>query len=204
MDEIKLLEEYTEINGDTSRIVTEQKEGRKTCKIRGCFSRAGVKNLNGRYYPKEVMKEAVEAAQEAIKDGRFIAELEHPSSLKINIAEIAAKVESLTMLEDGSVVGEMTVLDTPKGKIIQELVESGVKLGVSTRGNGSVKKVKMDLGEGVMEDVDLVQNGFRLHAIDVVFNPSANQYGKPDFIYEGYEGGTKSRKLFDVWKENFS
>lgn len=204
MDEIKLIEEYTEIDGNNSKIITEEKEGKKTYKIRGCFSHAGVKNLNGRVYPRDVMQEAVDAAQEAIKDGRFIAELEHPSSLKINIAEIAAKVESLSMLGDGSVVGEMTILDTPKGKIIKELVDSGVKLGVSTRGNGSVKKTKMDLGEGVMEDVDLVQPGFRLHAIDIVFSPSASQYGKPDFISEGIEGQKSVRKLFDIWKENFS
>jgi len=204
MDEIKLIEEYTEIDGNNSQIITEEKEGKKTYKIRGCFSKSDVKNLNGRVYPRQVMQEAVDAAQEAIKDGRFIAELEHPSSLKVNIAEIAAKVESLSMLGDGSVVGEMTILDTPKGKIIKELVDSGVKLGVSTRGNGSVKKTKMDLGEGVMEDVDLVQPGFRLYAIDVVFSPSASQYGKPDFISEGVETNKSGRKLFDIWKENFS
>ena len=120
MDDIRLLEEYTEVDGQSSQIITEEKEGKKTYKIRGCFSK------------------------------------------------------------------------------------SGVKLGVSTRGNGSVKKVKMDLGEGVMEDVDLVQPGFRLYAIDVVFSPSASQFGRPDFLSEGYNGGKPTKKLFDIWKENFS
>lgn len=186
------LDEYVELDGNNSQIITEESaSGEKTYKIKGCFSKAGVKNLNGRVYPVAVMKEAVNEAQKAIEEGRFIAELEHPQSAKINIAEIAAKVNSLAMMEDGTVVGEMKILDTPKGKIIKTLIDEGVKLGVSTRGSGAVKKTKMDLGEGIMEDVLEVQPGFKLFAIDVVFNPSAGEFGSPTFISEGVEFNKK-------------
>ena len=199
------LDEYTELNESNCQILTEESaSGNKTYKIKGCFSKAGVKNKNGRVYPIPVMRHAVEEAQKAIAEGRFVAECEHPASAKINLYEIAAKVNQLQMMDDGTVVGEMVILDTPKGKVIKTLVDEGVKLGVSTRGLGSVKKAKMNLGEGVMEDVLEVQPDFALRAIDIVFDPSAGEFGSPDFISEGVEFKTTKTTLGKVWKEAFN
>jgi len=199
-----ILDEYTELNNSNCQILTEDSaSGNKVYKIKGCFSKAGVKNKNGRVYPIPVMKHAVEEAQKAIADGRFIAECEHPQSAKINIYEIAAKVNQLQMMDDGTVVGEMVILDTPKGKVIKTLVDEGVKLGVSTRGMGSVKKSKMNLGEGVMEDVLEVQPDFALRAIDIVFDPSAGEFGSPDFISEGIEFNKNKTTLKKIWSEAF-
>lgn len=200
-----ILDEYTELNDSNCQILTENSDsGNKVYKIKGCFSKAGVKNKNGRVYPIPVMKHAVDEAQKAIADGRFIAECEHPQSAKINIYEIAAKVNQLQMMDDGTVVGEMVILDTPKGKVIKTLVDEGVKLGVSTRGMGSLKKSKMDLGEGVMEDVLEVQPDFALRAIDIVFDPSAGEFGSPDFISEGVKFENKKITLNSVWKNAFN
>lgn len=198
-----ILDEYTELNDANCQIITEEVNKEKRYVIRGCFSKAGVKNKNGRVYPIPVMKHAVEEAQKAIADGRFIAECEHPQSAKINIYEIAAKVNQLQMMDDGTVVGEMAILDTPKGKVIKTLVDEGVKLGVSTRGMGSVKKSKMNLGEGVMEDVLEVQPDFALRAIDIVFDPSAGEFGSPDFISEGIEFNKNKTTLKKIWFEAF-
>lgn len=206
MEENKVvsLDEYTELDSTTCQIITEEANNKeKHYVIRGCFSKAGVKNKNGRVYPIPVMKHAVEEAQKAIAEGRFVAECEHPQSAKINLYEIAAKVNQLQMMDDGTVVGEMVILDTPKGKVIKTLVDEGVKLGVSTRGLGSVKKAKMNLGEGVMEDVLEVQPDFALRAIDIVFDPSAGEFGSPDFISEGIEFNKKRTTLGQVWKDAF-
>lgn len=206
LNEEIILDEYTEINDSNCEILTEEETpGKKTYKIRGCFSKAGVKNLNGRVYPFNVMKHAVEAVQDDIKNGRFIAECEHPNSAKINIYEIAAKVNQLQMMDDGTVVGEMTILDTPKGKVIKTLVDEGVKLGVSTRGVGSVKKTKMDLGNGIMEDVLEVQPDFALKAIDVIFSASAGEFGYPSFISEGVEyPNSKKTTIKQIWSQAFN
>lgn len=207
MEENKIvsLDEYTELDSTTCQIITEEASNKeKHYVIRGCFSKAGVKNKNGRVYPIPVMKHAVEEAQKAIAEGRFVAECEHPASAKINLYEIAAKVNQLQMMDDGTVVGEMVILDTPKGKVIKTLVDEGVKLGVSTRGLGSVKKAKMNLGEGVMEDVLEVQPDFALRAIDIVFDPSAGEFGSPDFISEGVEFKNNRPTLRQVWKSAFN
>lgn len=200
-----VLDEYTEINDSTCQVLTEETAAGKSYKIRGCFSKAGVKNKNGRVYPVCVMKEAVEEAKKMMAENRFVAQLEHPASAKIDIEEIAAKITSLDMMEDGTVVGEMKILDTPKGKVVKTLIDEGVKLGVSTRGTGSVKKSRITVSEGIEEDVLEVQSDFRMRAIDIVFDPSAGEFGSPDFISEGVNFNKKnSKKLFDVWKESFS
>lgn len=202
-----VLDEYTELNSPNCQVLTEETTpGHKTYKIRGCFSKAGIKNKNGRIYPIPVMEHAVNEAQKMINENRFVCQLEHPASAKIDIAEIAAKINSIKLLEDGSVVGEMNILDTPKGKIVKTLIDEGIKLGVSTRGTGSVKKTKMKLDEsGVEEDILEVQPDFLMRAIDIVFDPSAGEFGSPDFLSEEANLKKKnSRKFIDIWKNAFN
>lgn len=180
-------QELIDINEDFEYDLLESSAGKKKYLIRGCFSKAGVKNINGRVYPNKVMREAVEKIKDAVAKGRFIAECEHPTSAKINIENIAALVTKIDMNEEGAVLGEMRILDTPKGKIIKTLIDEGVKLGVSTRGTGKVKKKKIINENGISEEINEVQSGFKLRAIDIVFDPSAGDYGSPEFIAEGIE-----------------
>lgn len=186
--------------------ITEEVGGKKKYFIRGPFSKGGVVNKNKRIYPVSVLKEQVDSCQDAIKSNRMVGELEHPSSPKINLERVALKVNELKMADDGTMLGEMEVLDTPLGKTLQTLIDSGVGLGVSTRGTGTVKKVKYKNEKGFFEDVNEVQPDFKLRAIDVVFDPSAGEAGTPQFVAEGLEiqPDNSSKITFgDVWKQLF-
>jgi hypothetical protein len=148
--------------------------------IRGIVSRAGRRNKNKRIYPMSVMGEAVEKLQEAVSSGGFVGELDHPPTPKININKISHKITKLKLAPDGAVLAEMVVLDTLEGKTLKKLIDGGVRLGVSTRGLGGVKPYNGPLGEGLVE----VQPGFTMKAIDVVFDPSAGDDGRPNFVTE--------------------
>lgn len=207
MAEDKLLtEELFDYYDFKYQTITEEVAGKKRYVIRGPFSKAGVINKNKRYYPLPVLKEQVIQSQSMISQNRMVGELEHPASPKINLERIAIKINKLEMADDGTMLGEMEVLDTPCGKTLKTLIDGGVGLGVSTRGTGSVKKVKKQVSEGVFEEVSEVQPDFKLRAIDVVFDPSAGESGTPQFVAEGvenFEGNTK--KTFGaVWNQLFS
>lgn len=171
--------------------------------IRGIVSRAGVKNKNNRIYPFEVMEEALASIQENVKAGGFVGELDHPPTPKINVNKISHKITKCEMAPDGAVLAEMVVLDTTEGRELKKLIEGGVRLGVSTRALGGVKAMRGSLGESILE----VQKGLRMKAIDVVFDPSAGDDGRPDFVTESVtEGGIilgHSRKFESVWKDVF-
>jgi len=102
------------------------------------------------------------------------------SSPKVNIERISHKITKLKMAPDGAVLAEMTILNTPQGNILKNLIDGGVQLGVSTRGLGGIKPYHGPLGEGFVE----VQPGFKMKAIDVVFDPSAGIDGRPNFVTE--------------------
>lgn len=178
-------------------LLSEDKKGEYY--IRGVFAKAGIRNRNGRFYPMDVMEESVTGAQDLIRSNGFVGELDHPPTPKINVEKISHKITALEMAKDGNVIGEMKVLDTDYGKILKKLIDEEVRLGVSTRGLGKLTQDNT-LGESVLK----VNPGFRLKAIDVVFDPSAGTY--PDMVSESFEekiilGGTK--KFSEVWEEVF-
>lgn len=191
-----------EVNESFKYDLLEEERRNGNYYIRGVFSKADVINRNKRLYPRKILGEAVDTLQEAISAKGFVGELEHPSTPKINIDRISHMITKLSLMEDGSMVGEMKILDTPTGKILKALVDEGVYLGVSTRGTGSVVSKKY-LGEEVKE----VQDNFRLRAIDVVFEPSAGESGRPDFVVEGVtESGILlggSSTFSKVWENIF-
>lgn len=147
--------------------------------IRGVFSKADAKNKNGRIYPFTVLKEAVDRVQPMIQQNRFVGEVEHPSTPKINIERISHKITKLEMMNDGTVIGEMEVLNTESGRKVRELMQENVGLGVSTRALGGTKQ----RSDGTVE----VLPGLQLKAIDIVFEPSAGEFGMPTFVAEGIE-----------------
>ena len=172
------LEDYTDIF--EYQLMESEKADNGGYFIRGVVSRAGARNKNKRIYPMSVMEEAVNSLQEAISSGGFVGELDHPPTPKININKISHKITRLKMAPDGAVLAEMVVLDTDEGRTLKKLIDGGVRLGVSTRGLGGVKPYNGPLGEGCVE----VQPGFKMKAIDVVFDPSAGTDGRPNFVTE--------------------
>ena len=133
--------------------------------VNGVLQRAESKNQNGRIYPKEIlMREAKKYASEFIKQRRAMGELDHPDSSVVNLQNVSHNV--LEMHWTGNdLVGTIEVLSTPAGNILKELFKSGIKLGISSRGLGSIKQEAKG---------DEVQQDFELIAFDFVSNPSTH------------------------------
>lgn len=159
-----------------TRILTESTDSGKKWYIEGVYIQCDVMNRNKRIYPLSVMQESVDRyRKEFLDNDQAVGELEHPSGrLEVHHERISHKIVKLE--EDGSnFYGKALILNTPCGKIIQGLLEGGVKIGLSTRGGGQTKPIAG--GEEVLP-------GFRLFAIDSVFHPSA-QTAYMDALMEG-------------------
>jgi hypothetical protein len=137
--------------------------------VSGVLQRAEAKNQNGRIYPKEtLMREANKYAESFIREKRALGELDHPDSSVVNLNNVSHNVLDMSW-QGNDLVGKVEVLGTPSGNILKELFKSGIRLGISSRGMGSVKEV---MGEGgqTLE----VQPDFELIAFDFVSNPSTH------------------------------
>ena len=159
---MKLIAEYTE---DQLEVITEAtKDGGKKYAIEGVFMSAEQKNRNGRIYPKPVMEGAVNKyVTEQVSKGRAVGELNHPEGPTVNLDKVSHKIDNLEW-KGNDVVGKATILETPMGQIVKGLLDGGVKLGVSTRGMGSLEN-----RGGAM----VVKPDFLLNAVDIVQDPSA-------------------------------
>lgn len=133
--------------------------------VNGVLQRADAKNQNGRVYPEDVLKrEASKYMDNFVKQRRAMGELDHPESSVVNLKNVSHNI--VDMGWDGKdLVGTVEILPTPSGNILRDLLQSGILLGISSRGLGSVKK---DMREGS----DIVQDDFDLIAFDFVSNPS--------------------------------
>ena len=173
MDTIKLISEAVE----EVEYITEAKEGGgKNYKIKGIFLQADIKNRNGRVYPMEVLqKEVSRYNKKFINENRAYGELGHPDGPPVNLERVSHMVTSLT--PDGkNFIGEAKVMETPMGKIVKSLMNEGGKLGVSSRGMGS-----LDQKNGA----NYVRDDFYLAtAADIVADPSA-----PNAFVEGIMEG---------------
>jgi len=149
--------------------------------VSGVLQRADAKNQNGRVYPRETLvREAKKYAQTFIKERRALGELDHPDSSVVNLNNVSHNVRDMSWKGD-DLVGTVEVLSTPSGNILKELFKSGIKLGISSRGLGSVK----EMSEGEENAVE-VQPDFELIAFDFVSNPSTQgAFLSP--IHEGVE-----------------
>ena len=135
--------------------------------VKGVLQRAEAKNQNGRVYPKDtLMREAKKYQEVQIKERRALGELDHPDSSVVNLNNVSHNVLEMHW-KDNDLVGTVEVLGTPAGNILKELFKSGIKLGISSRGLGSVKEIHED-------DSVEVQPDFELIAFDFVSNPSTH------------------------------
>jgi hypothetical protein len=144
--------------------LTENKDGEKQFFIEGVFMQAEQKNKNGRVYPKPILvKEANRYVTEYVNKNRALGELNHPTGPSVNLDRVSHKVTWLYE-NNNDFYGKAKILDTPCGQIVKNLMSEGVKLGVSTRGMGSLEK---------RGGVNVVKEDFMLAAIDIVADPSA-------------------------------
>ena len=138
--------------------------------VKGVLQRAESKNQNGRVYPRDTLvREAKKYAETQIKERRALGELDHPDSSVVNLNNVSHNILEMHWNGD-DLSGTVEVLGTPSGNILKELFKSGIKLGISSRGLGSVKEIS----EGDGEDTVEVQPDFELIAFDFVSNPSTH------------------------------
>jgi len=170
---MKLIREEIE----SVEFLVENKNGKKSMYIEGVFLQADMKNRNGRVYPMETLRREVgRYSENHISSGRALGELGHPEGPTVNLDRVSHKIVSLK--ESGSnFIGKAKILGTPMGKIASSLIEEGVKLGVSSRGVGSLQQTK--------EGYSVVGEDFMLAtAADIVADPSA-----PDAFVSGIMEG---------------
>ena len=171
---MKLIREEIE---SVKFLVETTKSGKKSLYIEGVFLQGNIKNRNGRMYPMETLRREVSRYNEAhVNAGRALGELGHPDGPTVNLDRVSHKIVSLRESGD-NFIGKAKILGTPMGKIAANLVEEGVKLGVSSRGIGSLKMTR--------EGCNIVGDDFMLAtAADIVADPSA-----PDAFVEGIMEG---------------
>jgi len=162
MKDLRLLNSY-DIFDYTPEMIKESREknGGKVM-MKGVLQKSDTLNQNGRIYPKYVLEREIRNYQKFIIENRALGELDHPDSSVVNLKNVSHIVRE-AYLENDVVYGTVEILDTPSGKILQSLVESGVKLGISSRGVGSTKK---------QGDYHVVQDDFQLICWDYVSEPS--------------------------------
>jgi len=170
---MKLIREEIE----SVEFIVEERNGKKSLYIEGVFLQGDIKNRNGRMYPMETLRREVARYNENhVQAGRALGELGHPDGPTVNLDRVSHKITSLR--ESGSnFIGKAKILNTPMGKIAESLITEGVKLGVSSRGVGSLRVSR--------EGINVVGEDFMLAtAADIVADPSA-----PDAFVSGIMEG---------------
>lgn len=175
---------------DRAQMVVESEgEGeKKNLYMKGIFIQGGVKNANERVYPVPEIENAVKTLNEQIQTGySVLGEVDHPDDLKINLDRVSHMITQMWM-DGANGFGKLKILPTPMGQLVKTMLESGVKLGVSSRGSGNVN------------DYDGKVSDFEIVTVDIVAQPSApNAY--PKAIYESMMNMKHGHKLLDVAKE---
>lgn len=170
---MKLICEYNEIG--VKALVEAASNGEKKFFLEGVFMQAEKQNRNNRIYPREILKEAVARfISESVSTGRAVGELNHPDGPQINLDKVSHRITQLSWNGD-NVHGKALILNTPMGMIVKGLLDGGVKLGVSSRGMGSVES---------RGGKTYVKSDFTLSTIDIVQDPSA-----PSAFVEGIMEG---------------
>jgi len=192
---MKLITEVVEEVSLTTEL--DEATGKKSHFIEGIFMQSEIKNRNGRVYPKEVMKKEVSRyVNEFVKKSRAFGELGHPDGPTINLDKVSHLITSLE--EDGdNYIGKAKILSTPNGQIVRNLIDDGAKLGVSSRGLGSLEQ--KGGAQYVKSDFQLATAG------DIVADPSA-----PEAFVEGimegvewiYENGILKAQELDMMRTN--
>ena len=168
--------------------IKEEGSDFKTLYMKGVFIQGGVKNANERVYPVSEIESAVDTLNNQIREGySVLGEVDHPDDLKINLDRVSHMITSMWM-DGANGFGKLKILPTPMGQLVRTMLESGVKLGVSSRGSGNVN------------DMDGKVSDFEIVTVDIVAQPSApNAY--PKAIYEGIMNMKYGHKALELAKD---
>ena len=190
---MKLISEHVD---DVELICEATEDVKKNYKIRGVFMQAEIKNRNGRMYPQTVLENEVKRYnKEYVKQKRAFGELGHPDGPTVNLERVSHMITKLTP-EGKNFIGEAKIMDTPYGKIVKNLIDEGAKLGVSSRGMGSLEPKR---------NMQIVKDDFYLAtAADIVADPSA-----PNAFVEGimegkewvWDNGVIKERDIEEWKQ---
>ena len=165
----QLIVDYLPFEVRPEQINESMKENSGKLIVKGVLQRAEAKNQNGRIYPREtLMREAKKYEKEFVNEKRAMGELDHPESSVVNLQNVSHNITEMHW-EGDNLLGTVEVVGTPSGNILKELFKAGIKLGISSRGMGSVETVNED-GDQVVK----VQPDFELIAFDFVSNPSTH------------------------------
>ena len=186
----ELLIDTILFNVNPQQIIESHNSGGKVI-VSGVLQRAEAKNQNGRVYPKQIlMREVKKYEENQIKENRALGELDHPESSVINLRNVSHNVLEVKW-KGNDVVGVVEILPTPSGNILKELLKCGIRLGISSRGMGTVEEVN----EGTVE----VQDDFELIGWDFVSNPSTHgAFMNPVSLNEGKVKPSKYSKLDSI------
>ena len=182
------LKEHLSFDRAGMEVLSEGEGSKKNLYMKGIFIQGGVKNANERVYPVSEIENAVNTLNEQITGGySVVGEVDHPDDLKINLDRVSHMITSMWM--DGpNGFGKLKILPTPMGQLVTTMLESGVKLGVSSRGSGNVN------------DMDGRVSDFEIITVDVVAQPSApNAY--PKAIYESLQNMKYGHKVLEIAKD---
>ena len=160
-EQMKVLREWTPIKVSKD-MIKESKDRYGKIMLKGIIQRANTLNQNGRVYPRSILEREIMNYQKLIKENRALGECDHPDSSVVELKNVSHIVREAYMQGD-DVYGTIEILDTPSGKIIQSLIESGVTLGISSRGVGSTSR---------RDNTQVVQDDFQLICFDMVSEPS--------------------------------
>ena len=163
----KLIVDYLPFEIGAEQINEAMKENNGKLVVKGILQRADTKNQNGRVYPREIlMREAKKYSEGFVKQKRAMGELDHPESSVVNLQNVSHNITEMAFNGD-DLVGTVEILTTPSGNILRELFKNGIKLGISSRGMGSVSPVNENGAQEVGDDFELI-------AFDFVSNPSTH------------------------------
>jgi len=187
----RYLKEHLSFNQANIELLTEEAadgSGGKTLKLKGICIEGGVRNANERVYPVSEIESAVNALNEQVTEGySVLGEVDHPDDLKINLDRVSHMITQMWM-DGANGFGKLKILPTPMGQLVSTMLESGVKLGVSSRGSGNVNDAN-----GHVSDFEIV-------TVDIVAQPSApNAY--PKAIYEGMMNMKHGHKTLEIAKD---
>lgn len=182
-----LLRENLTFDRAGMELITEG-DALKSLYMKGVFIQGGVKNANERIYPVPEIENAVNTLVKQINEGySVLGEVDHPDDLKINLDRVSHMITSMWM-DGANGFGKLKILPTPMGQLVRTMLESGVKLGVSSRGSGNVN------------DMDGRVSDFEIITVDIVAQPSApNAY--PKAIYESLMNMKHGHKMLEIAKE---
>ena len=171
-----------------ARMVTETANDGKDLYMKGICIQGGVKNANDRVYPVSEISNAVTQINDQITEGHSVlGEVDHPDDLKVNLDRVSHMVESMWM-DGANGFGKLKILPTPMGQLVKTMLESGVKLGVSSRGSGNVQESSGDVSE------------FEIVTVDIVAQPSAPG-AYPKAIYEGLLNMRNGHNVLQIARE---